>query len=312
MSTKNSDHKMVDNVNLEEFGYKPLELSDKSIFSEKLDILQPVISEYTFTNLWMWREYYKFAWKLLGDDSILLISLSDSLKIIAYPIIGKGYDKYFEELSFLKTHLQLPIELHRIPESDLEKIKNINSNISVLEDRDNWDYLYRREDLVNLPGKEYSSIRRKLNKFNREVKIEIEPLNSKNAKDCLQLQEDWCNLRSCEDTPSLDNEDKAIREILMHMEELDFNGFVVFHNNNVIGYSIDEKLNSNTAVTHIEKGDTEYFGLYQALNHIFADKFASKFEFINREQDLGVSGLRRAKESYNPIKYIKKYILELK
>jgi uncharacterized protein len=299
-------------VEIGKYGYKPLELADKQIFSQKFSEIQPDISEYNFTNLYMWREYYQYVWKQKKNGDIILLALFDPTKIIAFPIIGTDITWWIDELDHLKVAFNQPIEIHRISESLSKKVQEIYPNLKTLEDRDNWDYLYKRSDLVDLPGKDYANIRRKLNKFMREYQIEVEPITKENANLCLQLQEEWCNLRACEDTPSLDNEDKAIRDILLHIDQLDFIGFIVKYDERVIGYSIGEKLNDSTVIIHVEKGDTEYYGLYQALNHIFAEKFASEFEYINREQDLGVPGLRRSKESYHPMKFIKKFIIEFK
>ncbi|MHA1112762.1 MAG: DUF2156 domain-containing protein [Promethearchaeota archaeon] len=307
-----SQNNHLTNIDAKKYGFKPLELIDKAIFSQKFKETQPVISEFTFTNLFMWREYYQFVWKQMKNGDIILISLHDPLKLIAFPLIGSDLDSWIRELEQIKIGFIRPVEIHRVPESHLDDLKKIIPNLEYFEDRDNWDYLYKRKDLLNLPGKHYATIRRKLNKFNKEYPITIEPLSPRNVKSSLQLQEEWCNLRSCSDTPSLENEDKAIRDILLHIDKLDYIGFVVLQENNVIGYSIGEKLNSTTITSHVEKGNTEYFGLYQALNHIFAEKYASNFQYINREQDLGVPGLRRSKESYHPIEFIKKYIVHLK
>jgi len=298
-------------VDLQKYGYKPLEIEDKDTFNKKLTHISPIISEFTFTNLWMWRDYYQFAWKQLEDTSIILVSLHDPTKLIAFPVIGDDYDQVIPELEQFKVGLNLPVEIHRVPELDVKKIQSKYSDAKIFEDRDDWDYVYKRENLVNLSGGSYETIRRKLNKFNKEYPIRLESLTPKNAHLCLELQEEWCNLRSCSDTPSLENEDKAIRDILLNIEKLNIVGFLVFHNDRLIGYSIGEPLNSNTFVIHVEKGNTDYFGLYQVLNQIFAEKYAVGFEYINREQDLGIEGLRRSKESYHPSKYVKKYIVQL-
>ncbi|MBN2157266.1 MAG: DUF2156 domain-containing protein [Candidatus Lokiarchaeota archaeon] len=311
MSSNSSDHREINFINLEEYGFKPLELEDKSVFAEKLEEIQPIISEFTFTNLWMWREYYKFAWKLLYDGNIILVSLHDHTKLIAFPMIGNYYNSILEELVSLNALFHLPIEVHRVPEKDLQEIINVHPLTQIIEDRDNWDYVYKKEDLLELSGGNYEKIRRKLNKFEREYKTRVEVLSSDNAKLCLELQETWCDLRSCSDNPSLDNEDKGIRDILLNFNKLDYTGLLIFQKDKIIGFSIGERLNTNTIIVHVEKGDTKYSGIYQALNHSFVEKCAANYKFVNREQDLGVEGLRRSKMEYNPDHFIKKYITRL-
>ncbi|MGC8912369.1 MAG: phosphatidylglycerol lysyltransferase domain-containing protein [Thermoplasmata archaeon] len=88
---------------------------------------------------------------------------------------------------------------------------------------------------------------------------------------------------------------------------LEFIGFAVLLDGDVIGFTIGEQLNRETVVVHFEKGDYRYPGIYQYINQKFADAMLGKFKYINREQDLGIPGLRKAKESYHPIAMVEKF-----
>jgi len=116
-------------------------------------------------------------------------------------------------------------------------------------------------------------------------------------------------MRECVESPELLSEDYAIREALTHFEELDYRGGAVEINAEIEAFSLGEPLNPNTAVIHIEKANPDIPGLYVAINQLFCKNAWSPMEYINREQDLGLEGLRRAKESYHPSHMVNKYTL---
>jgi hypothetical protein len=128
----------------------------------------------------------------------------------------------------------------------------------------------------------------------------------------LQLQEDWCEFKECADNQDLFLEDQAIYEALKNYRLLKFKGGVVLIDGKVEAFSFGEILNPETAVIHVEKANPEIPGLYTAINQMFASDSWSDVKYINREQDLGLEGLRKAKESYYPVHMIEKYVLKEK
>jgi hypothetical protein len=126
------------------------------------------------------------------------------------------------------------------------------------------------------------------------------------------MQEAWCRLRECVEKPDLLAEDYAVRDALTHFEELGYQGGVILINSAVEAFSLGETLNRDTAVIHIEKANPDILGLYAAINQLFCLNAWSEVTYINREQDMGVEGLRKAKESYYPHHMVNKYILKPK
>ncbi|MBW1764419.1 MAG: DUF2156 domain-containing protein, partial [Deltaproteobacteria bacterium] len=122
-------------------------------------------------------------------------------------------------------------------------------------------------------------------------------------------QERWCELKYCEGSRSLSSEDIAIHEAMIHFDTLDYKGCVIKINSRIEAFSIGEQLNSNTAVVHIEKANPDIPGLYVAVNQFFCQDAWAEVEYINREQDLGIEGLRKVKESYYPDHMVNKYIV---
>lgn len=290
-----------------------IELENKSIFDDFFIRFSPEISEYTFTNLYMWRNYYKFRWKKM-ENGLILVSLADPTKIIAFPPIGSNIKELLTNLIDITNHSntqQKILEIHRVPDRFILELKETDLSYSIEEDRGSWDYVYLSSDLKLLQGGNYATERRKFHKFSRDNNWEYKILNKDNISLCLDLQEEWCNLRQCSDEPSLNNEDLAVKDVFEHWDALKFTGGVLTIDGKVCGYSIGEKLNENTFVCHIEKADPNIFGCYQAINQLFAEHLAKNYDFINREQDLGVYTLRMAKERYHPVKMIKKSIVKI-
>lgn len=292
--------------------FQKIDLNDKKVFIDYFTRFPPEISELTFTNLYMWRHHYDFRW-LEIDHNLAVISLkqlNEGIEIIAFPPVGSKPVNAITKIMKFAQKESLSVEFHRIPESLAETVEASGLNLRKTADRANWDYLYARDDLVDLPGKDYANERKKLNKFKREHRWRYESLNDEMVSECLKLQEKWCDLKSCEDRPNLNDEDHAIKDILDNWKNLEFDGAIIMIGKKIIAFSLGEKLNEETAVVHIEKASYDYTGAYEMINQQFAEKNAKGCTYVNREQDLGIKGLRRAKKRYHPVKMVKKYVLK--
>ena len=126
------------------------------------------------------------------------------------------------------------------------------------------------------------------------------------------MQKDWCTWRNCESSEILSSENKAISRLLKDWQQLIGTlGGTILVNGEVVAYTVAEALTRDTVVIHFEKGDTQYKGIYQAINQMFLAHSANHFSFVNREQDLNDEGLRKAKLSYLPVEYLRKYRVTL-
>lgn len=299
---------------------KPIEITHKKLFDEFFQKYPPETSEFTFTNLFMWRNYYNFL--LLEFKEHLILFSNDYLKnrikpintdsrdyLYFFPPIGPSPDKIIIELFENIAN----IEVHRVPEDICEKLteneKFTKLKLDCLEDRNNWDYVYNKDDILNLPGNTYRQNRRWLQKFLNNYNYDFKLLTENIIEKCKELQLEWCVLRACTEDESLEAEQEAIYEALNNFSTLGYSGGIVCVDDKCVGYTLGELLNENTLVIHIEKAHMEYEGSYQAINNLFLKESGTKVIYINREQDLGIEGLRRAKESYKPIRMVKKSII---
>jgi len=163
-------------------------------------------------------------------------------------------------------------------------------------------------NLIDLPGEKYYVKRKNIQRCLRDYKPEYKPITNGIIEQCIKLQTDWCNLRNCASIPELEAENRAIRELFIHFNNLNVFGGVILIDGNVEAFAIGEKLNNDTAVIHFEKANFKISGLYQVINQWFCSNALQDFKYVNREQDLGIPGLRQAKMSYHPAFYIEKYL----
>ena len=299
---------------------KPIEITHKKLFDEYFQKYPPENSEFTFTNLFMWRKYYNFLF-LEYKGHIILFS-HDYLKNHRKPIntdsedyiyffspIGPNPDEIIIELFENISN----IEIHRVPEKICKKLtqneKFNQLNMDHLEDRNNWDYVYNKEEILNLAGNKYRQNRRWLQKFLNNYDYDFKVITGDLVEKCKELQLEWCIIRACTEDESLEAEQEAIYEALDNFEALGFSGGLLCVEDKCAAYSFGEMLNDGTLVIHIEKAHAEYEGAYQAINNFFLKSCYEDAIYVNREQDLGIEGLRRAKESYKPINMIKKSII---
>ena len=294
-------------VNIKNQGYKPLTLDDKPLFDHILKIYQPVISELTFTNLFVWRNYYRPIWRK-EVKSILIIMRPKGKTPFGFPVIGECNE---DNLKILVSDLIQITNRPAISRMDSEKIEvlNLRDKFKVIRDNDNDDYVYRIEDLIHLSGRKYHHKKNKVNKFMKKWKYEYKPLSGGIIEEILELQEHWCELRECNLDSSLIDENAAIYEALKNYKNLNFSGGAVYTNNKLEAFSLGERLNNNTTVVHFEKANPEIDGLYAVINQMCCKNAWPDRLYVNREQDLGIDGLRRAKQSYHPYMMIHKNIL---
>lgn len=291
--------------------FKLLEIEDREYIQARLTAYQPQASEWTFTNLFMWRHHYGLSWSTY-EDTLMVVSQQVGATPFGFPPIGPG-----SRQNAARLLLQWLEEVHRvagtIERADPRLVSELEGSpdFAIEATRDQFDYVYRCEDLIQLGGRKYHAKRNHLNKLVRSYHFDYRPLTRKHTDACLQLADNWCQWRRCEDDLNLIGEWDAIREALQHFEVLELQGGVVLLNQKVEAFSLGELLNQDTAVIHIEKANPEIPGMYSLINQQFCEQCWSQVEYINREQDLGEPGLRKAKLSYHPDHLVEKHRIRL-
>jgi hypothetical protein len=287
---------------------KDLSLGEKSLFETVFDQFPPLISEFTFTNLFMWRHAYRL--RLSRLDRFLCLLSDNGDDSFFFPPIGEGnlvecYDRLVRHLA----GKEVSPKIARVPEAVVVQMDWQREGWTAEYDRNQSDYVYLTKELIQLEGRKYHRKRNHIKQFKEKYSYRYLPLTPEWITECLRLETDWCNLRHCEAIPSLAKESLAIKEALVNFGRLRVKGGVVLIDGKVEAFTLGEPLNPETAVIHIEKANPAYEGLYTLIHQAFLEKEWSAYAYVNREQDLGEEGLRKAKESYFPHHMVSKYTM---
>jgi len=297
---------------------RQIEIEDKKLFDGYFEKFQPEISEFTFTNLFIWKNYYNFLF--LESDNHLIVFSQDYFKNWKKSISNLDDGTFFltpigptpEKMIINLFEKFDNIEIHRVPKDVIEKVIRDPEyqvlNLDIHEDRMNWDYIYEIESLIDLPGNKFRQKRRWLNKFLEIYNYEFNIISDGLIDKALELQLEWCDQNECQSNEDLIEEQKAIKTALENFNDLGIFGGIIGVDNKCVAYTLGEMINKDTVI-HIEKAHLEYEGSYQAINNLFLKEFGKNVNYVNREQDLGIPGLRRAKEAYKPIRMVEKNII---
>ena len=195
--------------------------------------------------------------------------------------------------------------------ADLEAI--LPGQFTFTEDRDYADYIYLRSDLSTLKGKKFQAKRNHINRFrNTYPDYEYTPITPDRIQECLDLEAEWCKVNHCDQQEGTGNERRALIYALHNFEALGLTGGILHVNGTMVAFTFGMPINHETFGVHVEKADTSIEGAYAMINYEFANRIPEQYIYINREEDLGLEGLRKAKLSYQPVTILEKYMACLK
>ena len=195
--------------------------------------------------------------------------------------------------------------------ADLEAI--LPGQFTFTEDRDYADYIYLRSDLSTLKGKKFQAKRNHINRFrNTYPDYEYTPITPDRIQECLDLEAEWCKVNHCDQQEGTGNERRALIYALHNFDALGLTGGILHVNSKIVAFTFGMPINHETFGVHVEKADTSIEGAYAMINYEFANRIPEQYIYINREEDLGLEGLRKAKLSYQPVTILEKYMACLK
>ncbi len=282
---------------------RQLEIGDRPLVEAYLRRYPPEVSELTFTNLFVWRNSRPIFLAEVEDSLVFLVNAgknSNGEKLVFAPPLGEASPLTIANA--LDTNV---VGFVRIPEKTANVFRE--ANLAVVPDEDNSDYVFRITDLAELPGRRYHKKRNLIKQCHAAYECEYESMTPELIAECSDMQDRWCQARQCRHDPGLCSEFVAIREMFEHFEELELIGGAIRIDGAIQAYAVGEELGPKTAVCHFEKSMSGFRGLGQLINQWFAKYGLQGFEYENREQDLGIPGLRQAKRSYYPHHMVNKF-----
>ncbi|MGN1081385.1 MAG: DUF2156 domain-containing protein [Acutalibacteraceae bacterium] len=290
--------------------FSEIKISDADEMNPYLQLDGAVMSDRTFASLYIWRRHYKLK-KCLRDGFLYIRNESGEQNIYYMPL-GKG-EIYPAIEEIYRTENGRPFSISLITEDRRKEIAEcLDETAEIDEIREEFDYVYLSENLIGLSGKKYQSKRNLINRFLAENEGNWEYLDIVPDRDRDQIMEFldcWIN-ESRESRSDYRYERSAIESALENYDALGFFGAKILVGGKIAAFTLAAKQNDETVDILIEKADNETVGAYQMINHEFAKRRCFKFKYINREEDMGIEGLRRAKMSYHPEFLTEKYAAE--
>lgn len=281
------------------------QISDKPWIDELFSLSGHMGCTYCFGTLFNWQGKYNVQVARISDA--LIIKSGGDNGTYSFPAGNFDVRGLFEILLNDARENNRIFKMYSITKEQKKLLSELfPGKFEFTEHRDFFDYIYNTNDLINLAGRKYHGKRNHISKFIRTYKNwEYEPMTSENLDECREMAKLWYSL---EDTSNgLDDERLALMRAIGNFEALGFSGGVLRVDGKAVAVTLGERLNSETYCTHFEKALTEYAGAYTMINREFAANALSEYKYINREEDMGLEGLRRAKLSYNPAFLLEKY-----
>lgn len=280
--------------------FKEIELSDREWINERLKKAQYKSCDFSFVNNYIWRIPNKITFADVNGFYCLKSKYNDGM-VYTYPV-GEGDIKpVIETLMQDAKDNGIQFILRGIPESQLSLLEDQFPGLfEINENRDESDYIYLTEKLTKLSGKKLHGKRNHIARFKDNPNWSYENITKDNIDECRKMNREWCSLYNCEEDPSLQLEACAVSSAFKHFFELNLIGGLLKLDGKVVAYTIGEPLTDDTFVVHIEKAFPGIQGAYPMINQQFVMNNCQDYMYVNREEDMGEEGLRKAKLSYYP------------
>jgi hypothetical protein len=281
--------------------FEPLDIGRQLDYGQALTACPQKTSDYAFANVWGWGEHYGLTWAF-GHGLAWLAQTRGESALWAPVGDWEGTDwRALAPLLSGRTFIRVPERLALLWR------EAFGGAVALFECRDHFDYVYSVPELVGLKGNRFHKKKNLLAQFQKQYAFEYKPLTPECVEDVLQMQADWQRWHEVA-SEALVAENRAIERVLTDFDRITcLTGGTIRINGRVAAYCVAECLGQDSLVIHFEKGDTAYKGVYQAINQMFLAHAGTGFAYVNREQDLGDAGLRKAKLSYNPVLFLKKF-----
>ena len=287
--------------------FKAISIEDRQPFLELLKKTEFENSEFSFANIFIWQKAYDI--KLSMEEHTIYISAT---------IPATGEYVHFQPICTDKSDV---LGIYNKIKNDIEShggkfcITSANENcVEIAKEKlpemiiepapDMYDYVYLTEDLSELEGKNYHKKRTHINKFNKTYEYEYKRIDEENKHHCMEIMDAW--IEGFGGDPY--DEKSVVELVLENFKELELFGAIIYVEGKPAAFTVGEALTDDMALIHLEKATFEHRGVYPIINQQFAKReLLGKFKYINREEDMGIEGIRQAKRSYYPYKMVKKY-----
>lgn len=281
--------------------WTPLSLHHKPAIQDAFGRHPVRLSDYTFTNLWMWNDLRHY--QVACIDGFLCIKFDDHGKRkYLYPI-GQGQRPNL--IHQLANEAKADFCMRAIPENASEELKTLPWQL--VPEFEHFDYIYSYQDLMELAGNRYQSKRNFIHQFESHYQFQYQEITPELVPQIIEMENQWFE-EHAPASENLINEHQGALKVLNDLDLLNVLGGVLIVDNHVAAYTIAEYMSCQMLVVHIEKALQAYKGAYPTINQQLLQHLC-KVAFVNREEDLGLINLAKVKRSYHPVFLEKSYQL---
>jgi hypothetical protein len=293
--------------------FREIDISDRERANKALRESDFRGCEYSFANNMAWRRLAGSKVAFFKDFYIsCAFDTEDGVPLFLFPSGTGDYTEVFTEMKRFTESLGKPLRVSGVTNDTLSLLGELFPGQFESEySRDYSDYVYLTEDLIYLPGKKFHAKRNHLARF-RQNDYEFRMLTERDFDDCIIFLTEDYNCREGSIDHSMIAEQFAINTYFTYFGELGLTGAAIWIDGKIAAATIGEPICSDTFGVHIEKANTVHPGIYAGINNLFAVSAASEYRYVNREEDMGLEGLRKAKLSYRPAFLLDKYTVTFK
>lgn len=307
-------------MNIFKHCFEDMSEEEASILKEYFDGFDYRGAGYTLTANYIWRNTHCLCWEIIGD--YLCLAGADCMitdqpnAIISMPMTRNGL---YEPEALRKTVLEakerfearkIPFSIELIPEHMVKYLEEaFPGQMTFVHDRDSDEYVYLKDKLIALSGRALHKKKNHMNFFLKNYTYQVKRISKDMADEIMDfvVKAKMSKGYEADEMESLHMEEEAIQEILQFVDRKEIYSAAVYIEGNLEAFAIGEILNENTAVEHFEKANEEYRGLYQVICSEFCKMLPEQIVYVNREEDMGLENLRKAKEALKPNHMEKKY-----
>ncbi|MDR0393745.1 MAG: phosphatidylglycerol lysyltransferase domain-containing protein [Tannerella sp.] len=291
--------------------FKPITIEDKEAITTFTLQGNLPNCDYAFANMCSWRFLYESEYAIA--DGFLFVRFyveEKGRKHLAYmfPVGGGNLEKAVETLEADAEKMGYILLILGVTPDSKNKIDTLfPDRFTYIVERNYFDYIYLREDLATLKGKKFQPKRNHINKFKKQYEYTYLPITPEIVCQCMEVERIWCKANLNEnDKEALAHENRSMIFAMQHFQELGLSGGAILVDGNIIAFTYGSPINNRIFGIHVEKADVGYEGIFSVINQEFASRIPQQYTYINREEDLGIPGLRKSKLSYNPVILLEK------
>lgn len=288
-----------------QINWNKITLEDKQWMMPYYQYEQSNSCEVSFANNYLWAPFYDVEYAIIEDMLVFLSNggkLSVSMPMAKEEASAGNLKKVILQLEEFFRQQEKPFSMHLVTHEKMQLLEELfPGKYEIIFERDVADYVYEVEQMVSLKGKKLHSKRNHINKFKENNPgWSYETLTKENLEECIQMSGEWKKANLCGEKDGKHAEFCVTTRALKQFQELGLKGGVLKDGNRVVAFTLGEELNKEMFVVHIEKAFADVQGAYPMINQQFLLHEASGYKYVNREDDAGSEGLRKAKLSYYP------------